>query len=201
MPSGSNGRTLGELLGYDDPFRRVQEEQFGEDDQKEPDPVAPIMPLRQFVEEGWSINEPDKPFMANWHIDAICEHLEWVIAGEIQRLVINIPPGHAKSLLTSVLWPAWVWTWRPGWRSIFGSYDQGLSLRDSVKARTVMQSAWYQETFAPRWRFTSDQNVKGYYRNSRMGERLAISTDSAATGFRGDCIAVDDPINALSATR
>src|SRR5205814_2029288 len=49
--------------------------------------------------------------------------------------------------------------------------------------------------FAPRWRFTIDQNVKGYYRNSRMGERLAVSTDSAATGFRGDCIGVDDPIS------
>jgi predicted phage terminase large subunit-like protein len=197
MTSASNGRTLGELLGYDDPFRRVQEEQFGEDDGRAPDPVAPIISLRQFVEEAWHVLEPDRPFMASWHVDAICEHLEWVTASEILRLVINIPPGHAKSLITSVLWPAWVWSWRSGWRSLFGSYDEKLSLRDSVKSRTVMQSPWFQERFAPRWRFTSDQNVKGYYRNSRMGERLAISTSSASTGFRGDCIAVDDPINAL----
>ena len=196
MRSGSNSRTLGELLGVGDPFRRVQEEVFGEDDGEDQAPTEPIMSLRQFVEEAWPILEPDKPFMANWHVDAICQHLEWVNAGEINRLVINIPPGHAKSILTSVMWPAWVWTWRPGWRSIFGSYDEKLSLRDSVKSRTVMQDRWYHERFSPRWRFTSDQNVKGYYRNSRMGERLAISTSSASTGFRGDCTVVDDPINA-----
>lgn len=194
---GTGGRTIGELLGVEDPFRRVQHEQFGTDDHDEPDPTEPIMSLRQFVEEAWPVLEPDKPFLPNWHVDAICQHLEWVIEGEIQRLVINIPPGHAKSIITAVMWPAWVWSWRPGWRSIFSSYDEKLSLRDSVKSRTVMQSAWYQERFEPRWRFTSDQNVKGYYRNSRMGERLATSTGGASTGFRGDCTAVDDPINAL----
>lgn len=199
MPFGSNigGRSIGELLGLEDPFHRVQQEQFAVDDLTEPDPSAPIMPLRQFVEEAWPVLEPDKPFMPNWHVDAICQHLEWVIHGEIQRLVINIPPGHAKSIITSVMWPAWVWSWRPGWRSIFSSYDEKLSLRDSVKSRAVMQSPWYQERFEPRWRFTSDQNVKGYYRNSRMGERLATSTGGASTGFRGNCTAVDDPTNAL----
>lgn len=196
MPSGSSGRTVGELLGLEDPFRRVQEEVFGEDDETDPGPTEPIISLRRFVEEAWPVLEPDKPFMPNWHVDAICEHLEWVVAGEIQRLVINIPPGHAKSLLTAVFWPAWVWTWRPGWRSIFSSYDEKLSLRDSVRARSVMQDPWYHDRFSPRWRFTSDQNVKGYYRNSRMGERLATSTGGASTGFRGDCVAVDDPISA-----
>lgn len=196
MPSGSNGKTLGELLGLEDSFTRLQQEQFREDDGDEPVSTSPTISLRQFVEEAWPILEPDKPFMANWHVDAICEHLEWVIAGEIPRLVINIPPGHAKSLLKAVFWPAWVWSWRPGWRSIFSSYDEKLSLRDSVRSRSVMQDPWYHERFSPRWRFTSDQNVKGYYRNSRMGERLATSTGGASTGFRGDCVAVDDPISA-----
>jgi hypothetical protein len=40
------------------------------------------------------------------HMRAICEHLQAVIEGRIRDLIINVPPGHAKSLLTSVFWPA-----------------------------------------------------------------------------------------------
>lgn len=160
---------------------------------------APQVSLRRFVEMGWHIIEPELAFIPNWHVDAICDHLEWLARGELTRLIINIPPGHAKSLLVSVMFPAWMWTWRPGWRSIFGSYDQELSTRDAVRSRLLITSEWYQETFTPRWRFTTDQNVKSFYRNDRMGERLAVSVGGRATGFRGHCVAIDDPINVKEA--
>jgi hypothetical protein len=136
--------------------------------------------LREFIEDGWHEVEPALRFIPNWHIDAIAEHLEAASRGEIQRLVISIPPGHAKSIIVAVMWPAWVWTWNPHWRSIFGSHDLTLSMRDSVRARTLMESDWYQTTFRPSWQFTSDQNVKSYYRNTKKGERLAISVAAAA---------------------
>jgi hypothetical protein len=79
--------------------------------------------------------EPETPFLPNWHVDAICEHLEAIAAGDLLRLIINVPPGSAKSMIVSVLWPAWMWHWRPGWRSLFSSYDLQLALRDSVKSR------------------------------------------------------------------
>src|SRR3954470_6034210 len=75
--------------------------------------------LRSFVEWAWPILEPGTAFQANWHIDLICEYLEAVTAGQIRRLVINIPPRHMKSLLVSVLWPCWEWYWRPSARYIF----------------------------------------------------------------------------------
>lgn len=151
-------------------------------------------PLRAFVEGGWHVVEPARPFVPNWHIDAITEHLEAAARADITRLVISIPPGHAKSLIVAVMWPAWIWTWNPHWRSIFGSHDARLSLRDGVRARTVMDSDWYEKEFSPTWDFTSDQNVKGYYRNTKMGERLSISVGTG-TGFRGDAVVVDDPVN------
>jgi predicted phage terminase large subunit-like protein len=156
----------------------------------------PQMRFREFVSSGWHVIEPGQEFLPSMHVDAICEHLEWVADGEIQRLVISIGPGYAKSLLVAVMWPAWMWTWNPGWRSIFSSYDDTLSTRDTVRSRLVMQSDWYRETFDPKWRFSSDQNVKGYYRNTRMGERLATSVDGKSTGFRGHAVVVDDPISA-----
>lgn len=195
MPSKSDGVAIGALLGAeDDPFAQLQQQVFGGELQD--DASGPPMPFREFVAAAWHVVEPDTPFLPSMHVDAICEHLEWVALGDILRLVINIGPGYAKSLLVSVMWPAWMWTWKPGWRSIFSSYDDTLSTRDTVRSRAVLQSAWFTDTFQPRWRFSSDQNVKGYYRNTRMGERLATSVDGKSTGFRGHCIVVDDPISA-----
>ena len=153
--------------------------------------------LREFVEGGWDVLDPGSPFRPNWHIDAICDHLEAAARGEIQQLVISIPPGHAKSMIVSVLWHPWVWTWWPEWRGIFSSYGAqpvAPSTRDSVRARSVIASEWYQETFQPQWELAGDQNVKNYYRNTKTGERLSL-TVGAGTGFRGNAVVVDDPIN------
>jgi hypothetical protein len=49
--------------------------------------------LREFVYQAWTIVEPATPFVPGWHIDAIIEHLEAVTAGEIRKLLINVPPG------------------------------------------------------------------------------------------------------------
>src|SRR5258705_8359696 len=82
--------------------------------------------LRSFVDFAWPILEPGNPLQPNWHIDLICEYLEAVSAGEIQRLVINIPPRYMKSLLVSVLWPCWEWYSHASRRYIFSSYAEGL---------------------------------------------------------------------------
>jgi len=41
--------------------------------------------------------EPNARYFHNWHIDAICAHLEAVDGtGRITRLLINVPPGSMK---------------------------------------------------------------------------------------------------------
>jgi hypothetical protein len=42
------------------------------------------------------------PFVDDWHIGAICQHLQAVTRGQIRKLLINISPGCSKSLLTFV---------------------------------------------------------------------------------------------------
>src|SRR5262245_56294865 len=91
--------------------------------------------LRVFVECAWRILEPTTNFQPNWHIDLICEHLEAVTAGEIRRLVINIPPRYMKSLLTSVLWPCWEWIQRPSTRWLFVSFAESLANRHALDRR------------------------------------------------------------------
>jgi predicted phage terminase large subunit-like protein len=160
----------------------------------------------KFIRAAWHIVEPATPLIWSWHIDAIVEHLAAVSSGKIQKLLINIPPGHMKSLLACVFWPSWVWTWLPAWRGLFCSYAADLALRDSVKCRSIIESTWYQERFCVDqivrqrvWRLEADQNAKSQYRNTYSGERMALGVGGKGTGFRGNCVLVDDPHNATEA--
>lgn len=156
--------------------------------------------LRNFVAEAWHVVEPATDYVAGWHIDAICEHLEAVSRGEIRNLLINIPPRHAKSLLVAVFWPCWEWAIRPSTRWLFSSYAQQLSVRDSLKCRRLILSPWFQRLWGDRFTLTDDQNAKMRFENSETGYRIATAVGAAATGEGGDIVAVDDPHSAAGAS-
>ncbi len=159
--------------------------------------------LRTFVEQAWPMVEPATKFIPNWHIDAICEHLQAVTDGKIKKLLINIGPGHAKSLIVSVLWPSWVWSrdldelpGGPIWRALFCSYSEDLVLRDAARERTLLESPWYRAVVQPKWTFSPRQDLKGFFENTEKGFRVGLTVNGQGTGHRGDCIVVDDPLNA-----
>jgi len=149
--------------------------------------------LRSYVAGAWPLLEPGREYVPGWHIDAICEHLEAVSRGEIRRLLINVPPGHMKSLSVAVFWPTWVWTFKPEMRWLFASYAQTLSVRDSLKCRRLVESEWYRAIWGDVFRLTSDQNEKMRFENDRTGYRIATSVGGTATGERCDAMVFDDP--------
>jgi predicted phage terminase large subunit-like protein len=151
------------------------------------------------VRQAWAVIEPSTPFVPGWHIDAIIEHLEAVSYGQIRNLLINVPPRHMKSLLVSVLWPAWEWIRWPERRYLYSSYAAQLSIRDSVKCRRLIESNWYRERWGDRFVLTGDQNTKGRFENSKSGYRLSTSVGGAATGEGGDRVVCDDPHNVQEA--
>ena len=155
--------------------------------------------LVNFVHQAWAVLEPATEYVHGWHIDVICEHLEAITRGELRNLLINIPPRHAKSLLVSVFWPAWVWAQHPETRWLFASYAQSLSTRDALKMRRLVQSPWYQRLWGDQYTLTSDQNAKMRFENSRTGYRIATSVGAIATGEGGNVVAVDDPHSAQQA--
>ena len=151
--------------------------------------------LREFCRQAWPIVEPHREFRDNWHIGAICEHLEAVTRGEINRLLILVPPGSMKSLTVAVFWPAWVWgpLGEPWKRWMFSSYVQHLSTRDSIRCRRVIRSPWYQRRWGDQFRMVDDRDTLTFYQNDHTGHRLATSTDGVSTGERGDVVVTDDP--------
>src|ERR1041385_318227 len=148
--------------------------------------------LKDFVTEAWTVLEPSTKFVDGIHIDAICAHLQAVSEGRIRNLTINVPPGHAKSLLTCVFWPAWVWIHHPESRWLFSSYREPVAIRDSLKCRRLIESDWYQERWGARYQLTGDQNQKSRFENTATGYRVVVPMYSG-TGERGDYVVVDDP--------
>ena len=151
--------------------------------------------LKEFTKSSWPAIEPGRDFYDNWHIDAVSDHLQAVVEGDIKRLIINIPPRHMKSISVAVALPAWAWTIQPEKKFLYASYAGSLSIRDSVKCRRLLDSRWYKEHFGETFKLTSDQNQKQRFENDKTGARIATSVDGALTGEGGDIIVIDDPHN------
>jgi len=150
--------------------------------------------LRAFVEQAWDVLEPGTRFIPGLHVDAVCEHLQAMMEGPIKDLIINIPPGFAKSMIGCVFMPAWVWINNPAFRFLFSSYKQDYAIRDSVKCRTLIQSAWYRDRWGDRYKLKADQNEKGKFENDKTGSRETTSVGTG-TGSRAMLVVVDDPMS------
>lgn len=150
-----------------------------------------------FVQQAWPYTPMCDPLVWGWHMDAICIHLEACARAEINWLGIAMPPGFGKSVFTSVLWPAWIWTWWPKCQFIFGSYSHGFAQRDARRCRDVIQSQWYQETYCGPggWNLRSDSRAVDKLGNTAGGMRIISSPGGQGAGQRAHVIGIDDPIN------
>lgn len=155
--------------------------------------------LYHFLRAAWPYIDP-APWKDGWAVEAICEHLQALVDGQIRRLIINCPPRIGKSDTVAVALCPWVWaqpgashTSGPGVPLLYASYADKLSLRDSVKCRRLIESPWYQARWGDRFKLASDQNTKNRFTNDKGGERLITSIDAGVTGEGGNIIAIDDP--------
>ena len=85
--------------------------------------------LHDFIVQAWPSVDPSPPMFGRY-TRTLCWVLEQVLRGRIKKLIINVPPGHMKSLTVSVFFPAWAWLLSPGTRFAFTSYRGDLALRD-----------------------------------------------------------------------
>jgi hypothetical protein len=141
--------------------------------------------LRMFVECAWRVLEPSTAFLPNWHIDLICEYLTAVTNGQINRLVINIPPRYMKSILVSICWPCWEWIQKPGTRWIFASHAETLANRHSLDRRRLLRSEWFQARWGHQIQLVKDQSAKMEFENTRRGVMVAASMGGSVTGKVG----------------
>lgn len=143
--------------------------------------------LLSFVRYFWHVLEPGTPFVDGAPLEAICEHLEAVTFGEITNVLMNVPPGFSKSLITNCFWPAWEWGPMDlaHIRYVTFSYSSSLTERDNGRFRDLLISDEYRLMY-PAVVLRQTGNIK--ISNTKHGWKLASSVGGVGTGQRGDRI-------------
>ncbi|BCL83183.1 hypothetical protein ccbrp13_56480 [Ktedonobacteria bacterium brp13] len=154
--------------------------------------------FKLFVVDAWHELEPGTPLLWNWHLDALCEHLQALQERKITRLVIGIGPGHAKSTIVSQMFPDWVWLNNPYSRWLCASHSLDLAIRDNRYRRRLIESEWFQARYSHIFKFAPDQKMKSYYENDKKGYMMAVAVRGSGTGKRASHLLIDDANNAMA---
>lgn len=149
-----------------------------------------------FIQEFWEQSDTSTPVW-NWHIEYLANQLqedaELLLTGKQKKndIIINCPPGTSKSMVTSVLFPAWLLIRNPKIKILTASYSKTVALELSQKTRTMMQSNKFL-SFFPYCTLKDDDNTKSNYKTSDGGGRFITSTGSNILGVHVDVIICDD---------
>lgn len=153
--------------------------------------------LYYFARFAWNHMLQGRVFKDNWHIHAICDHLEAVYENDINYLLINIPVRCMKSLLVSVFFPAWCWVKDSTLQFLTISHDKELATRNGVDARDLILGDWYQGNWGNRVKIKSDQAQKTFYKNTSGGHRMSRGVMTKITGHNCDIAIADDPHSSI----
>ena len=155
--------------------------------------------LMDFVQLAWPLVVPHSPFVDGWHLHEIAHHLEACDAGEIRRLIINVPPGMSKSSLVSVFWPMRSWIRQPERAFLRGSFDQGLGERDAQFCGEMFESEWWKDRWGDRFEIPGDWG-KSNFVNDRGGRMVATAPGGKGLGQHFNVHILDDPTKAMELT-
>lgn len=127
------------------------------------------------------------------HHRLLIDYLQRVADGDIDRLMIFMPPGSAKSYYTSSLAPAWLLA-HPNLHNVLGaSHTSKLAMRFSGRVQR------YARQFADTLGYDLATEAKDRWETSAGGEYLAAGVGGAIPGFRADVAIIDDPIKGREA--
>ncbi len=143
-----------------------------------------------------------RPVCRESHQVIICRELTKLLRLETpsQRLIINVPPGHGKSLHVS-MWIAWCYTHYPDCNFLYISYSHDLASKHTAFIKQIMNSEIYRYLFGIH--IKQDSRAKDHFVTSAGGTVAAFGAQGSITGrdsglpglnrFSGACI-IDDPI-------
>ncbi len=124
------------------------------------------------------------------HTRLLCEHLEALERGDLDRLAVFMPPRHSKTYHVSERFPAWYLGRNPDRQVILASYGAELAEGNSRRARNLFEH--------PRWPFAAklagDSHAVNRWHTSAGGVVVAAGVGGALTGFGADLLLIDDPV-------
>lgn len=134
------------------------------------------------------------------HHQVIQRTLQRVIDGEIQRLIINVPPGYTKTELGVINMIARGLALNARARFMHLSYSHNLALLNSATARGIVKSWPYQAMWSMQLRDDADSKAMwwteqggGVYASSAAGQVTGFRAGHMEPGWQGALI-IDDPV-------
>ena len=124
------------------------------------------------------------------HHRMLLDRLGQVADGAIDRLMVLMPPGSAKSTYASLLFPAWWMARQPLTNVIAASHTAELADHFGRRLRNLV--AEERDTLG--YGLSGDSRAAHRFRTTLGGEYFATGIHGPVTGRRADLVVIDDPI-------
>lgn len=143
------------------------------------------------------------------HHILIAKYLEKVERGEIDRLMITVPPRHGKSMEASEFFPAWFMGRNPDKYVVISTYAQDLADDFGRKVKAQLEDPLFQQVFpgvsvandsrsARRFSVKNEAGelIEGGFehRTTRQGAFYAVGVGGPLTGRGAHLLIIDDPV-------
>jgi predicted phage terminase large subunit-like protein len=129
----------------------------------------------------------------------IAEQLERVERGEIDRLMLLVPPRHGKSELASRRFPAWYLGKHPERHFISASASATLAEDFGRDVRNLINGPDYQDVFETR--LAEDSQARGRWNTEAGGLYFATGVGAALYGRGAHVLLIDDPYGSMADAR
>lgn len=126
------------------------------------------------------------------HHERICDRLEAVERGDIDRLMIFMPPRHGKSELASKRFPAWCLGRDPKRQIIAASYNSDLANDFGRNVRNLVNEPEFGQVF-PNVTLAPDSQAANRMNTNHKGAYVAAGVGTAVTGRGAHIALIDDP--------
>ena len=128
------------------------------------------------------------------HHKLLMDRLTLVAEGAIDRLMVLMPPGSAKSTYASLIFPAWWLARQPTSSVIAASHTAELADHFGRQLRNLV--AERRDTLG--YGLAGDSRAAHRFRTTEGGEYFATGINGPVTGRRADLVVIDDPIKSHS---
>jgi predicted phage terminase large subunit-like protein len=118
--------------------------------------------------------------------------LDRFIVGTTKVLIVNMPPGHAKSMYGSLVTPAAYMGVYPDGQFIGGSYNTDLAKRFGREVRNIVAGPDYRAVYPGTW-LRKDSKSAGRWNTNQGGSYISAAVNKPVTGWRGSRLSMDDP--------
>jgi len=136
----------------------------------------------------------DEGYQDTWFHETLAAILESALkkveAGEDVRIILECPPRHGKSEISTKKFTSWILGKHPEWPIVVASYSSDLATKFGQETRDIMNSAQYQSIFDTR--LSKDSKAKAYWKTGVGGSYMAAGAGGAFTGTGFKVGIIDD---------